>query len=360
MRGLKAAVLLFGVLLVLSGVRSGAARAQAKSAKKNAASTRITLRDAEHEAFLAAHPCDPKTGLILPPLPAALPARRKITLLLSGPPVAALEIRAKSSLLRLGEKPKALKPFSQRVAVGPGRLQIFDLTLPVPDATENVTIEYVFTARRSGIALGKLTEVFVLVAGGKNGTQAEFAGRDDKTRGDWLGVYGKEAFMVDIVGGRSVFQIPGVYLQRGLPPDKNPQRYSVFDTRAEDDTLSVRFAAGDSLDDPRLPQRGPGQANKRPPVAFIAERGPLVFAAETNDGRPHVLSLYLLDFARRGQTMQIDVYDLQRHHLDSRQIDNFGEGTYARYRFTGKIALFLTSLTPGAFPTVHALFADAP
>ena len=219
-------------------------------------------------------------------------------------------------------------------------------------------MEFTLSVRQKNALLGSLKETFIVFAEEKAGTQIQWLGRDDKTQGDWLGVYGKEAFLIATAGGRSVFQSPFLSLNRGLGNTGAVNSGDVFDTRNEEESLYRSYARGESLSDRRLPQYGPGQNEKRPPVAFSVGRAPLYFRVEASDGLPHTLSLYVLDYRRVGQVMQADVYDFQRHRLDTQKIENFGEGAYLRYRFSGKILIVFTSVTPGLPPAVHALFVD--
>lgn len=348
-------------MLFLTGLVSSAS---AQSQKKTPAQTKrppvmATLRDREYEDFLAAHPSNDYFGAILPRLLAGKSVRR--TFHFSGNLSAAasvpLTVRVTSLLAVLGEKPKALSAFERNLPSSKSP-QDFTLDLPVPNPATNVLLEFTVAVRQNKTLICQRKEAFLVIADGKAGSSAQWLERDDKTQGDWLGVYGKEAFLVDTSGGRSVFQIPNIMLNRGVGEVPGGQRGGILSGHGEDASLSLRYARSESQDDKRLPQYGPGQENKRPPVAFAARETPLVFRAEASDGLPHTVSLYVLDYKRADQTMQVDIYDFQRHHLDTRKIEKFGEGAYLRYRFAGQILITVTSLTPNLLPTTNALFVD--
>ena len=354
-----AAFWLWSASLFLTLSAGNAAQGQKKTARATKKSpAKITLRDLDYERFQAAHPSDAYFGLILPALSGGGTQKRSFRL--AGQIAAAfpLVVRVTPVLYAGSAKPQALTAIEKKLPPSATPAQDFALDLPVPAPDANATLEFTLVVRQKDAPLCYLKESFLVVAAGKDGTTAQWLGRDDKTQGDWLGVYGKDGFLVATAGGRAAYQRPNIWLNRGLGDAGVANSRDVFDSRNVEEGVSLRYADGPSLADRRLPQYGPGMSETRPPVAFSAQRIPLIFRAEASDGLPHTLSLYALDYRRAGQILRLRVYDFQRHCLASRRIENFSEGTYLRYRFSGKIILVLTSDTPGMQPSVHALFAD--
>ena len=352
----KTILWLLFIFLFVSVNAGNAAQRQNKTTKK--APSKITLRDLDYETFQAEHPSVAYFGAIYPALSAGKTERRSFRL--TGPDAlsAPLVVRVTPIIYITGAKPKTLALFEKTLLPFVKARENFTIDFPIPNFNTNVTVEYTLSVRQNKAPLCSLKERFVVIAEGKTGTRLEWLGRDDKTQGDWLGVYGKEAFFVATTGGRSVYQSPSIALDRGLGDAGADKSRTALDSRNAEESEPLIYGRGASLPDKRLLQRGPGQSDKRPPVAFSAQRTPLIFRVEARDGLPHTLSLYVLDFRRVGQVMQADVYDFQRHHLDTRRIENFGEGAYLRYRFSGKIVVVLTSVTPNLPPAAHALFVD--
>ena len=336
------------------------ARGQAKTGgKAKTAPAKITLRDADYAALRAAHPSDAYLGTTFPALSAGKTEKREFQMVGAAVPSAPLVVQVTPIVYATGEKPKPLPTFEKTLLPFAKARENFTLDFPVPKTDVNVTIEYTLSVRQKNAVLASLKETFVVMADGKAGTRVQWLGRDDKTQGDWLGVYGKEAFLVATQRGLSVFQNSFVALNRGLGTANAGSSGDVFDSRnAASEGLFRFYARADSLADKRLPQYGPGQSETRPPVAFAAQNTPLIFRVEASDGLPHTLSLYVLDYERVGQVQQADVYDFQRHRLDTQKIEKFGEGAYLRYHFSGKIIVVIHSRTLRRSPVVHALFVD--
>ncbi len=163
--------------------------------------------------------------------------------------------------------------------------------------------------------------------------------KDTQTQGNWLGVYGKQAFYVPLPDGASVFAVPGLSLSR-----------AELDFRV--------FGKGEALPDPRLPLSAPG-STLRYPHAFSSMMGsPAVFFVKTNDERKRVLSLYLLDFSRRKEELQVQILDSTGYLLSETTVSALESGRYLRYRFSGDLTLLVKSLKFEFSPTVWGLFLD--
>lgn len=244
---------------------------------------------------------------------------------------------------------------TRKVSLAPGAHTTLALDLPVPAVKVNTTLEITLRVSKGGQELFRETLPFVIVPEGAAGTQAQFEGRDDTTQGNWVGHYGAQAFLVPIRQGYAAHALPSIFMQRGTGFETRAN--SPFDERLEQQNALLNLETAESVDDPRVALHGPGLTD-RSPTAFTTEGGqPLMMRVNTSDGQPHLLSLYLLDYPRKGQAMDVDIFDLQGHRLDTRRVDSYGNGAYLRYRFTGSIIVRMTPLTSDA-PTLSGFFID--
>lgn len=248
------------------------------------------------------------------------------------------------------------------------------LTIPfqitTPPVPFNGLMEILLDARVNGHPLPGMSWNYILVPQGLKGTQALFEGADSNTEGDWRGIYGEEGFFLPVHQGTAAFLPPNLHVTRGTgmeqsedTPLENPQEKQMGFA-----WLDTRF----SVQDKRVPLGGNG-LTERNPIAFTAEPAseldektgihhiimiPLFMRIDALDGDPHRLSLYFLDYLRRGLRCQVDVYDVQGHLLDSRRLANYQEGIYLKYKFTGSIIVQIQSLNPTHRPLLSALFLD--
>lgn len=241
-------------------------------------------------------------------------------------------------VLRTGVRTsRKLTPIVRPVTVPKGGKISLSLPLRVPAVKENSGLELALILQKQNRERFRDSIIFVAVPAGKGGTTVTYQGRDDKTQGDWYGVYGKEAFLVPIKLGRSAYQIPGVNVIRGSGMERkkvdNP-----FDDEYTIQQQMLNLENTETTEDKRIAQSGPG-LKERSPAAFLTSGIPLLIRADTSDGLPHRLSLYLLDYKREKLTAEIAVYDLQGHRLDTQRVTNYGEGVYLRYQFTGAVVV---------------------
>ena len=185
-----------------------------------------------------------------------------------------------------------------------------------------------------------------------------FLGRDDRTQGNWTGVYGAEAFLAPVWNGLSIMKVPGLDLHRGIRmttarPDPVP---GPTDEISEAQQGWAPFVHSRTSVDPRVPYHVPG-LKERMPVYFRTVGVPLYVEVEAEDGKAHQLSLYLLDFHRTGSVFKIELLDAHRHVLDTRRLDRFGGGSYLRYRVKGTRIVRITPLT-GHEATLSGAFLD--
>lgn len=270
-----------------------------------------------------------------------------------------LQVIAQPILRSTPTKGERLPPIKIGVRVPLGGKTILPFPLTTPAVPRNTALEVTYTVRKNGEERFRETLQYVLVPENKSGTQVRYEGRDDKTQGNWAGVYGKQGFLVPVKLGRSVFQLPDIYLRRGSPSDSTEEGKSPLSKEAQEQQQAMidldKMAA--SVDDPRVAVRAPGLP-ERSPAAFLAEGQDLLMRVDTTDGKPHRLSLYLLDYKREGRAVDVDLFDLQGHRLDSRRVGDFGNGTHLLYRFTGTLLVRIKPLYEGD-PTLSGMFVDA-
>jgi hypothetical protein len=209
----------------------------------------------------------------------------------------------------------------------------------------------------------RFRETIPMVAMPKNGVMAsvKYLGMDTQTSGDWVDtsgkrVYGQQAFFIAIRGGRTLYQDPDLYLRRVpviLPEDRF--RGDVHDDAAD---AEIEFERKETTADPRVLWTAPDRLLKNP-VAFYGVNGNLFFRADCADGAAHMLSLYILDFARPGVPFNIAIYDSQAHLLESRKLDGkaLDQGAYVRFEIKGSVYISLESLSK-YYPAVSGLFLD--
>jgi hypothetical protein len=352
--------LLFCLVLSLAyaDLSSSSANAQSRSQQSGAVRAKgvIGLFDLEYHngTKLARGQADKYERL--PTLLAGSVVNRDFVVYNDATPGTKVQVRVQP-ILRLGPTTsRKLPPLVRPLTVPNGGKVALRLPLSVPKVGMNTGLELVLTVSKQNRERFRDSIVFVAVPK-VGGTTVTYVGRDDKTRGDWVGVYGKQAFLLPVPGGRASFQLPLITLQRGSGFETSSAENPFAEASHEAQQQMVRFEKAETIEDPRVGLRGPGQ-KERPPVAFATFGVPLLIRADVTDGKPHYLSLYLLDYKREGRVTEIGIYDFQGHRLDTRKVANYGEGAHLRYRFTGTIIVRLVLKTKGE-PTLSGIFVDA-
>ena len=186
---------------------------------------------------------------------------------------------------------------------------------------------------------------------------AAFIGRDDKTQGNWYGVYGKEAFTVPVQLGKSSYQIPTVTMIRGKGATKPTKAASpILEGTDENQFAMTDWDKKIIVDDKRLPQRGPSMTERHATV-FTVRESPLIIRLDTTDSKPHRLSLYVLDFLRKKKAIRVEIKTLSGTTLDSRRVENYSNGAYLKYRMRGSVLIFFSPLDK-AMPELSGIFVD--
>lgn len=290
----------------------------------------------------------------LPPLPAGQTVARRFVVYNDTSRGNRLQITLTPTLHLSPDEKRKLPPAVTTLTVPPGGRQPFTATIRVPQVPHNSGLELVLTLHKAGRERFRDSLFFVVVPPGKAGTTVTFEGRDDRTQGNWVGVYGTLAFMVPVRLGRSVYQTPGVTLRRGSGLERR------VDAPIEDDyarqQMMLNLENSETTDDPRVALRGPG-LTERSPAAFTTDGVPMLIRVDTSDGNPRRLSLYFLDYRRQGRAQEVSVYDLQGHRLDTRRVSGYQNGAYLRYRFTGAVVVRIVALDAQP-PTLSGVFVD--
>ena len=260
------------------------------------------------------------------------------------------------------DEQEALPEIVREVTVSPGGHLRLTVELPLPKVEQNTALELTVTGWKNGKERYRETLPFVIVPEGKDGTTIQFEGRDEKTRGDWIDAqgqrhYGGQAFLVPVIGGRSGFQSDEVYIRRVLEIPAIAPKSGLVDEMAEQDGYLLLDKAATVMDG-RILWNGPDR-KARYPMAFQGKNGVMRLRVDTTDGQAHRLSLYLLDYRKKGMMLDVALYDTQGHRLDSRLIENLNEGVYVQYRFTGTVYIAISSLIREE-PILSGIFVDPP
>jgi hypothetical protein len=239
-----------------------------------------------------------------------------------------------------------LPGLDRRIVVKRGSHVEIPVTIAVPETASNESLEMTLIASKGGHEQYRESDWFTIVPA-SGGSGAEFIGRDDKTQGAWVGVYGSEAFLVPVMHGSSGSQIPSITVRRGVGYAANGMDpLPGFAPQLIEQEGMYHFTEQPSVNDPRVAVAGPG-VSIRAPAAYRTERVPLCIRAGASDHKAHQLSLYLLDYKREGLRYDIEILDLNGRRLDVRRVSKFEEGAYFRYRFTGSVIARISGLDYG-------------
>jgi hypothetical protein len=301
-------------------------------------------------------------------LPAGVKVQRTLQVLNNSAERRVLRLTVRPRLSTAPGKVVTLKPVEITSVSEPHHTSQVLLRLVTPPVPHNSYYSLTLTLHQGKTLCFKSTESFILVPQGVAGTQVQFAGLDTATKGNWLHVYGRQAFYLPVQHGTAAMNMEGITLSRGSGHEK-------YGDSPLGNLQSVQIAqkawAYKAVTDTRVPFAG-GGLTQRNAVAFSTEQVPetnivthklfmfnvpLVLRATTSDDKAHLLSLYLLDFKRLGLKERVDVYDVQGQLLDTRQVPPFGNGLYMRYRLKGSVVVVITPETVHS-PVCSAMFID--
>ncbi|MBN9693903.1 MAG: PQQ-dependent sugar dehydrogenase [Verrucomicrobia bacterium] len=163
-------------------------------------------------------------------------------------------------------------------------------------------------------------------------TSAVFVRRDDTTAGDWRGRYGAAGYRL-----------------AGDPPPAG------FKNRI-DFTRGFEFVWDELPDSSNALQRASGDG--RVAACWVAGDNPEL-TVTIPDGRPHWLTVYLLDWdTLNGRSQQVELWSEDGAQLlDSQEVRDFSGGVYLTWRVRGSVRVVPRSLTQ-ANSTLSAIFLD--
>jgi len=176
----------------------------------------------------------------------------------------------------------------------------------------------------------------------------EFLGTDTQTGGEWVDgtghrIYGQQAFLLPGLNGRTFYQEAGLYLSRAgkmLPGIEASGHAPEVDTSDTEIYWSAK-----QTEDRRVQWSQPAQT-LRVPIAFQSAHQELYFRADCTDAKPHLLSIYLLDYLRTTGPVDVEIFDVEGHRLDSRQIDgaSMDAGVYVKFKIQGAVYISIVTL----------------
>ncbi len=163
-----------------------------------------------------------------------------------------------------------------------------------------------------------------------NAGTAEFVKLDDKTMGNWEGVYGKEGYKLAVDFAEK--------LPEGVELDTN--NIKTFATFA------------DKTDDARAPHK-PGKKEVRLAACWWGNLSIRISVGQ----KPMQLSIYSLDWdGSNARAMQVEIMDGEKV-LDKRELSAYSNGKYLVYNVTGTVTVKLTN-TGYANAVISGFFFD--
>jgi Glycosyl hydrolases family 2, TIM barrel domain len=290
---------------------------------------------------------------VFPILPAGQSLTRTLTVFNDEFAGTTLQLDVRLLLRPRSKQSVPLTSFKRTCSVPLGGHVTVPVLFTLPPAKDNTALEMQIVVLKGGQE--RFRESVFYTVQGAQGTQIRYAGRDDNTHGSWQGAYGQEGFLLPMRGGVAQSAEQGIMIRRGTGFEAMTLE-SVERGNSEGSSAMREWDKTPVVTDLRLPPAGNG-LTERHAIAFGG--GPsLAMRVDAKDGKPHQVSLYLLDYERKGLAVDIDAFDLQGHPLDTRRVDNYGEGAYVRYTFTGSAVFVLRSLTPNQPPLLTAVFID--
>src|SRR5579872_1834357 len=189
-----------------------------------------------------------------------------------------------------------------------------------PAGSGSATIFYSVSANASLARSGNLTiagERFTIQQDGiVTGNSAQFLKTDLQTQGNWRTNYGGEGY--NILGDAAVYPTYAAVTPSG-------QSFWTWASSTTDPRALQKSAAADHV-----------AATWYSSTSFTLD-------VRLNDGNPHQMALYFLDWDLRGRAQTVAVFDAQTGTmLDSRNVSNFTNGTYLVWTLTGHVAVQIT------------------
>ncbi len=162
---------------------------------------------------------------------------------------------------------------------------------------------------------------------------ATFIRTDSATQGNWMGAYGSQGF-------------------------------DIFTTAANNPSFATVTPAGElnytwatSTTDPRALENASGTG--RIAACWYAATS-FTIKLSLTDGQPHDVSLYALDFDKKGRSEQIQITSAATGAvLDTETLANFSGGIYLQWQLSGNVVITVKTLA-GPNAVLSGLFIDPP
>jgi Big-like domain-containing protein/calcineurin-like phosphoesterase family protein len=161
------------------------------------------------------------------------------------------------------------------------------------------------------------------------GSSAQFQSMDTATRGNWKGMYGQEGYVI----ANDATSLPAYASVAVRNASSWTWAASTTDTRALQKATTGGYEAATWFGS-----------------SFAVD-------VTTTDGRPHKLSLYVLDWDFDGRNENIQILTPSGSVLDTRNASNFSGGQYFSWVVTGAVTIRVT-LASGVNAVQSAVFLD--
>ncbi len=168
------------------------------------------------------------------------------------------------------------------------------------------------------------------VLGSVIGTSANYVGTDTTTQGNWKGVYGADGY--EIISDSVV---PASYLQVTVTGTESIWATATTDVRALQRQSAGRIAASRNT------------------------TTSMTMDMNVTDGQIHKISLYNLDWDRKGRQQRIDIYDAVTNALlNTQTVTNFDNGIYLSWNLSGHVRIVVTNTgATGLNAVISGIFA---
>ncbi|WP_171628601.1 fibronectin type III domain-containing protein [Paenibacillus plantarum] len=177
---------------------------------------------------------------------------------------------------------------------------------------------------------------------------ASFMGTDTTTKGNWVGAYGSEGYVLP-------YYTTTAMNYRETPPAADVAQLPTY-VSAYAKSGSNYWVSGNQAD-PRGLQSPDGSTRKR---FTVYTYGTMSFSFTLSDNETHQFSVYTTDFgSTESIQMGFELRDAGGTVLDSRTVSTINGGKYVTYRVQGSFKLVVT-LQAGTQANAQGFFFDAP
>ena len=181
---------------------------------------------------------------------------------------------------------------------------------------------------------------------------AQLVDTDKTTRGDWVGNYGSEGYIV-ITDDDSLQSIPSYakldYINEN---DEIPSFWTWYDSEE-----GFEDADEDEVAD-RLPSALFKNADKKFRIASCYYSGEFFTVTIDIGGETKIVSLYTTDYDSYDRIADVTVYDdAEKEIIAPMEISDYHEGLYLKYKISGKVE-FTFENTGGANAVISGIFFD--